>query len=247
MRLDVRVARELGVSRAEAQEIIRGGFAAVNGAVVVKPGHGVDDTVCVEIRGGRRAFAGRGGDKLNVALDAFNVSVAGRVCLDVGASTGGFTDCLLQRGAAKVYAVENGVNQLAAHLRDDPRVVNIEETDIRGAGLQWFTEPITFVTVDVSFISLTKVLAPVASVLANGAEAVALIKPQYETGAGLMGRRGIIRDGRLQRKAADTVRGFAENTGFTVGGVIPYEQKDKNREFLMYMVYNGIGSAANAE
>ena len=193
--------------------------------------------VNIQVKGGGRAFVGKGGNKLEAALSAFNINVNGLVCLDAGASTGGFTDCLLQKGAAKVYAVENGKNQLAPSLQANPKVVSMEETDIRNINADWFEESIDFTAIDVSFISLTKVLRPVANILDTGTKLVCLIKPQFEVGKGNVNKNGIVRSQKKRQAAIDLVNDFAKALGLKYHGLIPYENMEssnKNQEFLVF-------------
>jgi len=231
------VARQLDISRTAAREIILDGYVKISDKTILKPGAVFPETIVISIDGGGRKFVGRGGDKLEAALQYFDLNVRGQVCLDVGASTGGFTDCLLKRGATKIYAIENGKNQLAAKLRSDPRVISMEEKDIREVNAAWFNEPITFVVVDVSFISLTKVLEPISSILASDAEMICLIKPQYEAGKGLVNKRGIVKDQAVRKRAVDNVCAFAQGLGLINRGILPFPVtplKNKNQEFLIH-------------
>ena len=222
----------LDISRTAAVELIKGGHVEVNGRVILKPAAPFAEGNTISVNGGFRSFVSRGGDKLEAALLAFNIDVSGLRCLDVGASTGGFTDCLLKRGATLVYAVDNGVGQLAETLRADPRVTSMEEVDIREIGnhLQ-----VDFAVVDVSFISLTKVLEYVAA-LAN--EMICLIKPQYE--GAKVNKRGIVKDPKARQKTVDAVNDFACGLGLKCFGTLPYPQKDKNEEFLVHYKKEGF-------
>lgn len=187
-------------------------------------------------------FVSRGGEKLTAALDAFGIRPAGRVCLDVGASTGGFTDALLQRGAARVYALDVGRGQLAESLRRDPRVVSLERThasrlDPESAQPVNLPEPMSLAVIDVSFISLTRVLRAVATQLTAGGEIVALVKPQFEARPAAA-PRGVVRDPQVRRAAVGRVREHAESVGLTVRGEIesPLAGRQGNREFLLHLV-----------
>ena len=165
------------------------------------------------------------------------MDVSGKICLDAGASTGGFTDCLLKRGAYKVYAVDNGKGQLALPLREDSRVINMEETDIRNVSKDWFEDIIAFVTVDVSFISLTKVLEPISAVLNPETELICLIKPQFEAGKDKISKRGVVRDPKSRKQAVDNVCTATLLLGLEFMGILPYPEaspKNKNQEFLAY-------------
>ena len=179
-------------------------------------------------------FVGRGGEKLLAALEFFGVDPASRICLDVGASTGGFTDCLLQKGAEKVYAVENGKNQLAESLIGNPRVVSMEETDIRTAVI---CGAISLAVVDVSFISLKLVLVPVKALL-DKADVICLVKPQFEAGRGKVSKSGVVRDEKTRQRVLAEIIDFAEGIGLSHHGTLPYPktpQRNKNQEYLIHL------------
>jgi 23S rRNA (cytidine1920-2'-O)/16S rRNA (cytidine1409-2'-O)-methyltransferase len=213
-RLDERlVADGLASSRAKAQALVMSGVVWVDGAVVDKPGTRVSAGAAVELRPGGSRFVSRGGDKLAGALDDLGVDPAGRVCLDVGASTGGFTDCLLQRGAARVYAVDVGYGQLDAKLRADPRVVVIERTNARSLDPALVPERIDLVTADVSFISL-RLVVPALARVAPEAEWLLLVKPQFEVGREQVGKGGVVRDDALRAGAVDAVRDACATLGW---------------------------------
>ncbi|OGC12011.1 hypothetical protein A3K48_06000 [candidate division WOR-1 bacterium RIFOXYA12_FULL_52_29] len=189
-------------------------------------------------------YVGRGGLKLAAALDQFAVSAEGRTALDIGASTGGFTDCLLQRGAARVFAIDVAYGQFAWKLRQDPRVVVVERTNVRYLTREELyqpsrggLDPATIAVIDVSFISLGKVLPAVYNLLAERAEVIALIKPQFEARREQVGRGGIVRDEAVRREVVDKVKAEAERLGFKVNGVIqsPIEGAEGNVEFLIYL------------
>lgn len=235
-RLDVRVARQLGTSREEAQRVIKSGHVTADGKLVTKPGTLWPVTAAdVVITGGRRPFVSRGGEKLEEAFRVFNLEVRGLFCLDVGASTGGFTDCLLKHGAARIYAVENGTGQLAPSLRDDPRVVSFEQTDIRSVLPGCFDGPLRFATVDVSFIPLTLVLKQVAALLAPDAVMVCLVKPQFEAGPGHVDKHGIVRSEAVRQQAVARVAECARLFGLTPRGVTLSPLQEGNREYLMHL------------
>lgn len=240
MRLDVAlVQRGLVPSRERAQEAIAASLVRVNGALVTKPARKVAPADQVELLGDPIGFVGRGGLKLEGALDGFQIDPAGLVCLDVGASTGGFTDCLLQRGARLVYAVDVGRDQLHPSLREDPRVVVMEGTDIRT--VTSLPEPPQLIAIDVSFISLTLVLPAVLPLLAPGGRIIALIKPQFEVGPGGVSKNGIVRDPRQHQRAVDRVLGAATGLGLRPGPVIesPVLGTEGNKEFLACFVRAG--------
>jgi len=223
-------------SRERAQEAIAAGLVRVNGQVVTKAAHKVGPADALEVTGDPIGYVGRGGLKLEAALDRFGIRPAGLVCLDVGASTGGFTDCLLRRGARLVYAVDVGRGQLHPSLRADPRVVAMEETDIRR--VERLPEAPALAVVDVSFISLTLVLPAVVRLLAPGGQIVALIKPQFELGPAGVGKGGIVRDPRQHRRAVERVLGAATALGLVGREVIesPVRGGDGNREFLAWLL-----------
>ena len=194
-RLDVLlVNRGLAASREKAKAVIMAGIVYVDGQKEDKAGATFADTVNIEVRGNTLKYVSRGGLKLEKAMSHFGLSLEGKVCMDVGASTGGFTDCMLQNGAVKVYSIDVGHGQLDWKLRNDPRVVCMERTNIRYVTPEDIGEPASFVSIDVSFISLTKVLTPVRELLAENGEIVCLIKPQFEAGREKVGKKGVVRD-----------------------------------------------------
>jgi 23S rRNA (cytidine1920-2'-O)/16S rRNA (cytidine1409-2'-O)-methyltransferase len=239
------VERGLAESRAKAQALIMAGQVRVDGQVALKPATGVDPSVALTVDSGPR-YVSRGGEKLEAALDAFPILVEGRICADVGASTGGFTDCLLQRGAAKVYAIDVGKGILHWKLRNHPRVVVMEETNARR--VESLPEPLSLVTVDASFISL-KILLPVIKSWISlhspsgrgvGGEGhiVALIKPQFEAGRKDVSRGdGVIRDPAIHRQVLESVLAFAQAEGFGLRGLIrsPILGPKGNTEFLVWL------------
>ena len=236
-RLDVAlVERGLAETRAAAQRMIMAGLVFSKEKRLEKAGQGVAEDVPLEVRGQPHPYVSRGGLKLEKALDHFAIPVAGRVALDVGSSTGGFTDCLLQRGAAKVYAVDVGTNQLAWKLRSDPRVVSMEKTNIRDVGRVQIPEPIDLVVCDASFVGLRLVLPPALALAAPGAHLAALIKPQFEVGKGRVGKGGIVREPELHQEVVDTISSWlAGRPGWQVLGVTesPITGAEGNKEFLI--------------
>ncbi len=234
------VERGLVESREQAARLILAGEVFVDGKRVDKAGALVGGEASVELQG-RAPFVSRGGEKLAHALDAFQMKVAGRVCLDVGASTGGFTDCLLQRGAARVYAVDVGVGQLDARLRKDPRVIVMEKSNARALDPRIFGEQPTLAVIDVSFISLEKVLPSVFGVLAPRGEVIALVKPQFEVGREAVGKGGVVREPALHRQAVARLARYAVLRGWHVLGVTasPLRGPKGNREFFLYCSSHG--------
>jgi len=212
IRLDALVVeRGLAESREKAQRLVGAGQVRVRGAVASKPGQQVPADSAIEVDAPPR-FVSRGGEKLDHALNFFGLSPAGRVCLDVGSSTGGFTDCLLQHGAARVFAVDVGRGQLHWRLRNDPRVVVLEKVNARYLSAEQIPEPVDFITVDVSFISLTKVLPAAIQLSRAGAAAVTLIKPQFEAGRDQVGRGGVVRDPAVRAGVVAAIREFGERS-----------------------------------
>lgn len=234
------VDRGLVESREQAARHIMAGEVLVDGKRVDKVGAMVALDAAVELQG-RAPYVSRGGEKLVHALEAFQIKVAGRVCLDVGASTGGFTDCLLQRGATRVYAVDVGTAQLDAKLRKDPRVVVMEQTNARALDPRIFGDQPTLAVIDVSFISLEKVLPAVFGVLAPRGEALALVKPQFEVGREAVGKGGVVRDPALHRASVGRLARFAVLRGWHVLGVTasPLRGPKGNHEFFLHCSSHG--------
>jgi 23S rRNA (cytidine1920-2'-O)/16S rRNA (cytidine1409-2'-O)-methyltransferase len=233
------VERGLVESRERAQALIIAGQVLVNGQKQDKSGALVPEDSDIRILGGQLPYVSRGGLKLESALKEFSVSVAGKKALDVGASTGGFTDCLLQHGCEKVYAVDVGYGQMAWKLRQDPRVVVIERTNIRAMDPSLIPEPVDVVVIDASFISLEKVIPPILRFLRPGAEVIALIKPQFEVGKGQVGKGGIVRDEGARIAAVKRIEDFIRSIGLDVRGVIPspITGQDGNVEYLIHALY----------
>jgi 23S rRNA (cytidine1920-2'-O)/16S rRNA (cytidine1409-2'-O)-methyltransferase len=242
-RLDVAlVERGLAETRAAAQRLVMAGLVFSKDKRLGKAGQGVGNETPLEVRGQLHPYVSRGGLKLEKALDHFAIPVTGRVALDVGASTGGFTDCLLRRGAAKVYAVDVGTNQLAWKLRSDPRVVSMEKTNMREVTRALIPEPIDLIVCDASFIGLRTVLPAALALAAPAAHLAALIKPQFEVGKGRVGKGGIVREPELHQEVVDTIRTWlAERPGWTVLGVTesPITGAEGNKEFLIASTFNG--------
>lgn len=235
VRLDVLVAeRGLAASREAARRMIMAGEVRVEGELRDKPGMRVPDDAMLEVKPTAR-FVSRGGEKLAAALDAFALDVSGRVCADVGASTGGFTDCLLQAGAARVYAIDVGYGQLDYRLREDPRVVPLERTNARY--LERLPEPVSLIVADASFISLRLLLPVFKGWIAGAADVVVLIKPQFEAGKGQVGKGGVVRDPAVHTQVLDEVLAAAEGEGYGVRRLIasPLKGPAGNVEFLAWL------------
>lgn len=242
-RLDVvLVERGLAETRTAAQRLIMAGLVFSGERRLDKAGQGVAADTPLEVRGQPHPYVSRGGLKLEKALDHFSIPVAGRLALDVGSSTGGFTDCLLQRGASKVYAVDSGTNQLAWKLRSDSRVVSMEKTNIRDVTHRNVPEPVDLIVCDASFIGLRTALPAALALAARGAHLVALIKPQFEVGKGRVGKGGIVREPELHEEVCATIAEWlAAQSGWAVLGVTesPITGAEGNREFLIAGVLTG--------
>ena len=224
-------------SRERAKAMIMAGVVYVNGQKADKAGDMVKEDAVVEVRGHDIGYVSRGGLKLEKAMQVFPLSPRGKVCMDIGASTGGFTDCMLQNGAAKVYAVDVGYGQLAWSLRTDPRVVNMERTNIRNVTPDQLDDPIAFFSVDVSFISLHHIF-PVARAVTNpDAVGVCLVKPQFEAGREKVGKNGVVRDPATHREVLLRAMGYAVDNGFGVRGLdfSPVKGPEGNIEYLMFV------------
>jgi 23S rRNA (cytidine1920-2'-O)/16S rRNA (cytidine1409-2'-O)-methyltransferase len=235
------VDRGLAETRSRAAELVRGGYVSVEGALALKPGASVGPGAEIVLNPEAPAFVSRGALKLEAALATFAFEVEGRVALDVGASTGGFTEVLIARGAAKVYAVDVGSGQLHARLRADPRVVALEETDARHLSGAIIREPVGAIVADMSFISLTLALPAALMLAAPEAWLVALIKPQFEAGRQAIGKRGVVRSEAAREKAVTKVWTFLEDEGWKVLGVLPSPilGRKGNAEFLIGARHGG--------
>lgn len=237
-RLDVLlVKRNLAASREKAKAIIMSGNVYVEGQKEDKAGTMFSDEVQIEVRGNTLPYVSRGGLKLEKALKNFDVNVEGKVCTDVGSSTGGFTDCMLQNGAVKVFAIDVGRGQLDWKLRQDERVVCMEKTNIRYVTPEDLGELIDFSSIDVSFISLTKVLAPIHAYLKDGGEIVALIKPQFEAGREKVGKKGVVREKSTHLEVIELVIQYALSIGFNVLDLefSPIKGPEGNIEYLVHL------------
>lgn len=237
-RLDkLMVERGLVPSRERARSLILAGKVLVEEQVVDKAGTAVEEDRDIRLKGEDIPYVSRGGLKLEKALDVFGVAVAGRTAIDVGASTGGFTDCLLQRGVVRIFAVDVGYGQLAWKLRQDPRVVNLERTNIRHLTAERLPERPSLAVIDASFISLDKVLPPTLTLLTDEADIIALIKPQFEVGRGEVGKGGVVRDAEKHEAVLQRIRNLAADLGCRVLGETesPILGPKGNREFLIWL------------
>lgn len=237
-RLDVLlVKKNLAESREKAKAVIMSGIVYVDGQKEDKAGSMFEDTALVEVRGSTLKYVSRGGLKLEKAMEQFGVGLSGKVCMDVGASTGGFTDCMLQNGAKKVYSVDVGHGQLAWKLRNDERVVCMEKTNIRYVTPEEIPERVQFVSIDVSFISLTKVLGPVQALMEPEGDVVCLIKPQFEAGREKVGKKGVVRDPAVHLEVIQMVASFAGSIGLEALHLdfSPIKGPEGNIEYLLHL------------
>ena len=241
-RLDVLlVKRGLAESREKAKAVIMSGIVYVDGQKEDKAGQTFADTANIEVRGSTLKYVSRGGLKLEKAMECFDVSVKDKVCMDIGASSGGFTDCMLQNGAKKVYAVDVGHGQLAWKLRNDTRVVVMEKTNIRYVKSEDIGESIDFASIDVSFISLSKVLPAAYNLLGERGEIVALIKPQFEAGREKVGKKGVVREKSTHIEVIQNCFAYAKENGFFVRELefSPVKGPEGNIEYLYHLVKSG--------
>lgn len=241
-RLDVLlVKRGLAESREKAKAVIMSGIVYVDGQKEDKAGQTFADTANIEVRGSTLKYVSRGGLKLEKAMECFDVSVKDKVCMDIGASSGGFTDCMLQNGAKKVYAVDVGHGQLAWKLRNDTRVVVMEKTNIRYVKPEDIGESIDFASIDVSFISLSKVLPAAYNLLGERGEIVALIKPQFEAGREKVGKKGVVREKSTHIEVIQNCFAYAKENGFFVRELefSPVKGPEGNIEYLYQLVKSG--------
>lgn len=246
MRLDLLlVEKGLAESRQKAQATIMSGCVFVDGRRVDKPGTAVAAVAAVEVRGNTQRYVSRGGLKLEKAMACWPIDLRGAVCMDIGASTGGFTDCMLQNGASKVYAVDVGYGQLAWQLRSDERVVCLERTNARYLSHEQVPEEPDFSSVDVSFISLKLILPAIGGLLKEGGQAVCLIKPQFEAGKEKVGKKGVVRDPEVHLEVLERFLEYAKENHFTVIDInySPIRGPEGNIEYLGYLV-KGEGQCA---
>ncbi len=222
-------------SREKAKKLINGGSVAVNGKVVKKAGYNVSEDDVVELCGAVMPYVSRGGFKLEKAISVFDINLSGLVCADIGASTGGFTDCMLQNGAAKVYSVDVGSNQLSYKLQSDSRVINLEKTNFRYIDKSIFADRVDFCSVDVSFISLKHILPNLFEILKPNGSAVCLIKPQFEAGRENIGKNGVVKEFSIHISVIENIYDFAIETGFSVAGIdySPIKGPQGNIEYLI--------------
>lgn len=231
------VSSKNGFSREYSKEVIKNGFVTVNGKKVLKAGAQFPAGADLKISAQPMKYVSRGGYKLEKAVEIFNISLHNKRCMDIGASTGGFTDCMLQNGAREVYAVDSGTAQLSDSLKNDSRVISMEKTNIRELDENLFNEKFDFIAIDVSFISLTLVLAKAASLLDGGGNMVCLIKPQFEVGQAFLNKKGIVKDAKARSVAVKRVEKAAAKYGLKRLGIIesPVTGQDGNVEYLIQL------------
>ena len=249
-RLDLLVFEKgFAESREKAKAVIMAGQVYVDNQKADKAGLMVSEDSVIEFRGGKNPYVSRGGFKLEKALAAFGIDLADFCCMDIGASTGGFTDCMLQNSAGRVYAVDVGYGQLAWKLRTDLRVVNIERTNIRYATAEHFPETLDFFSVDVSFISLKLVLPAVLPFLAENACGICLIKPQFEAGRENVGKKGVVRDAAVHTQVIENVMGYLRDNGLSAAGLTfsPIRGPEGNIEYLIYVTRHDEDAAIDIE
>ena len=243
LRLDTELtARGLAPSREKAKALIMAGQVYVNGQKELKAGASVKKEDAIEVRGSQNPFVSRGGLKLQKAVERFDLDLSGSICMDIGASTGGFTDCMLSHGATKVYSIDVGYGQLAWKLRTDERVVNMERTNFRYVTHEQIPEEIDFASVDVSFISLKIILPVLRELLKENGEAVCLIKPQFEAGKEKIGKKGVVRDPQVHVEVVERISQFAVESGFSVLHLdySPIKGPEGNIEYLMHMIKTDV-------
>lgn len=240
-RLDVFLYEKgLSKSRSNSKDLIKNGLVYVNGKVCQKPSVIVSEDDEISVSSSANLFVGRGGLKLSKAISEFSVDLKGCVCLDIGASTGGFTDCMLKNGAKKVYAVDVGEGQLDKSLCDDERVINLEKTNIKDLYPDYFDDMIDFISIDVSFISLKQVLPKAAEFLSDNGELIALIKPQFEAGKSNLNKNGVVKDIKVHKSVLNDIISFSKEY-FSVCSLTfsPIARKDGNIEYLVHLKKNG--------
>lgn len=245
MRIDLYlVEKGLVKSRERAKELIKSGKIIADGKVISKPSVDVNDGVNIEITGEQLKYVGRGGLKLEKALTEFNIDLSNRICIDIGASTGGFTDCMLQNGAAYVYAVDVGHDQLDTRLKNDMRVCNMERNNIKNMTADNFPLNPSFISTDVSFVSLTQIIPKIKELLPTYGEAIVLVKPQFEAGKSSIGKNGIVKDPKVHIKVIENIILFCSSLNIKAVGLTfsPISGGDGNIEYLLHLKH---GSETN--
>ena len=249
-RLDILVVNKgIAPSREKAKALIMAGQIFVDNEREDKPGTKFDENAKIELHGKTLPYVSRGGLKLEKAIESFDLELEGKICMDIGASTGGFTDCMLQNGAGKVYAVDVGYGQFDYKLRCDDRVICMEKTNIRYVTPEDIDDVLDFASCDVSFISLSKVFPAAFNLLGTGGEMVSLIKPQFEAGKDKVGKKGVVRDSKTHLEVIENVIGYAIDNGFTVNRLdySPIKGPEGNIEYLIYMTKSGDNANPEAD
>lgn len=239
-RIDILLTeRNFFESRAKSQAMIMSGKILVNGQKIDKSGTLIDENAKIEILS-EIPFVSRGGLKLQKALEVFKIDLSGKICVDIGASTGGFTDCMLKNGAAKIYAIDVGYGQLAWKLRNNERVINMERTNIRNVSSENFDDFLDFASIDVAFISLEKVLPVAKKILKNDGEIIALIKPQFEAGRDKVGKKGVVRDKKVHEEVLQKILNFGQEIDLKICGLdfSPIKGPEGNIEYLTFLRKN---------
>ncbi len=242
-RLDIEVfKRGIGVSREKAKAMIENGNIAVNGKVITKASFKVDAEASVDVVGEVMPYVSRGGLKLEKAIDVFGINLKNKTAVDMGASTGGFTDCMLQNGISKVYAVDVGSGQLSEKIRENPKVINMENTNIRNMTFGDIGEKVDFISIDTSFISLKLILPTAFMFLKDDGEIVALVKPQFEAGRTNLGKNGIVKDKKVHISVLKDIYSFVISSGFCPENITvsPITGGDGNIEFLIHIIKKGV-------
>ncbi len=242
--LDLSLKEKFGFSREHAKEIIEKGYVSFGGKIFRKPGEKVfKDTEFNIDEKGYLKYVGRGGLKLEKAIEIFNIDISGKACIDVGSSTGGFTDCMLQYGAKTVFAVDVGTDQLSDIIKNNPKVISMENTNIVNCRKEDFSLSVDFATVDVSFVSLTKILSYVRDILNESGEAVILIKPQFEAGRQNVGRKGIVKNPKTHKNVIKSICAHVFELSFEIKNITfsPVKGSDGNIEYIMYISKIGKG------
>lgn len=247
VRLDIILRERFGFSRERAKEAVEKGYVSSNGKIFKKPSEKVSSDVDIDIdERGYLKYVGRGGLKLEKAFELFDIDVSQKVCIDVGASTGGFTDCMLQYGAKKVYSVDVGTGQLADILKNNPKVVSMENTNISDLTKDDFPLQIDFASIDVSFVSLTKILGYVKDILGEQGEAVALIKPQFEAGRQNINRKGVVKNPKAHKNVIKAIFAYVSQIGFKIKNLSfsPIKGSEGNIEYIIHISKNDFGISA---
>ncbi len=246
MRLDQYLATYKEVkSRALAQDLIKEGYVQVNGKIIRKPAFAVDEQDIIEVHKREHEFASRGGLKLFHAIAKHNVNIKDKVVMDIGASTGGFSDVCLQQGACHVYAVDVGVNQLADELKNNPKVSNLENCDIRDLDPSCITQPFDFICIDVSFISLKKIFTAVKQYCTPQTELLVLVKPQFEVGKNFVNKQGVVKDKNVHKRLLQDYLEYFQSLDFGVRAIdkAAIQGRSGNQEYIFYMKYQGAGKS----